>query len=119
MVSIKSRRSDLIEEQPRHRLDDFLNTQRSAQVVVGLFGKEKSADILVEIGLALAGESPLEVASLIEVPEQITLQDMVREPQEVRSLRRRVQAMAQARRPVGTSNHPRVKFISTPLSLTT
>ena len=74
--------------------------------MVGLFGKEKSADILVEIGLALAGESPLEVASLIEVPEQITLQDMVREPQEVRSLRRRVQAMAQARRPVGASDHP-------------
>ena len=105
VVGIKSRRSDLIEEQPRHRLDDFLNTQRSAQVVVGLFGKEKSADILVEIGLALAAESPLEVASLIEVPEQITLQDIVSEPQEIRSLRRRVQAMAQARRPVGTSGH--------------
>jgi APA family basic amino acid/polyamine antiporter len=95
VVSMKSKRSDLIEEAIFHRHSDFYATQRRSQVVVGVFGEEKSADMLVEMGVAFADEGSVEVASIIEVPEQTTLQDVMEEPAEMRSLRRRVRAMAQ------------------------
>lgn len=95
VIGIKGKRSDLLEEASlpaRHF--DFYETKRNAQVVVTLFGKEKSSDMLVEMGVALAHHGDVEVASVIEVPEQTTLQDVAEEPPEIRSLRRRVNAMA-------------------------
>ncbi|MCY4643589.1 MAG: amino acid permease [Bacteriovoracales bacterium] len=93
LLGIKAKRTTLIENEPaprpRPRLGSY-STEVRAQAVVGLFGKEKSADILVEMGLALADHGHVEVVSLIEVPEQTTLGDIVEEPKEIRSLRRRI-----------------------------
>jgi APA family basic amino acid/polyamine antiporter len=96
VVSMKTKRPELIEEAVFQRHTDFYETHtRDSQVVVGVFGKERSADMLVEMGVALAEHGNIEVASIIEVPEQTTLQDVMEEPAETRSLRRRVRAMAQ------------------------
>lgn len=95
VIGIKGKRADLIEESlmpTRHF--NFYEAQRRAQVVVTLFGREKSSDMLVEMGVALANYGQVVVASIIEVPEQTTLQDISDEPPEVQSLRRRVEAMA-------------------------
>jgi hypothetical protein len=51
--------------------------------------------MLIEMGMALAENNHVEAAFILEVPEQTTLQDVIEEPAEVRSLRRRVDAMAQ------------------------
>ncbi len=97
VVGIKGKRSDLIEEATlpaRHF--NFYEAKRKAQVVVTLFGRERSSDMLVEMGVAFARHGDVEVASLIEVPEQTTLQDVSEEPAEIKSLRRRVNAMSLA-----------------------
>lgn len=93
VLGIKGKRHDLIEENIFARHTDFYNIERSSQVVVALFGRERSPDMLVEMGVALADTGDVEVTSMIEVPEQTTLQDVLDEPAEVRSLRRRVKAM--------------------------
>jgi APA family basic amino acid/polyamine antiporter len=49
--------------------------------------------MLVEMGVGLADNGDVDVTSMIEVPEQIALQDVMDEPAEIRSLRRRVKAM--------------------------
>ena len=97
VVGIRSKRTDFIEERPRFQLDDLYQIKRRAQVVVGLFGKERSADMLVEMGVALAEHGHVEVASLIEIPEQTTPKDIVEEPKQIQSLRRRVGALAKDR----------------------
>ena len=94
VVGIKSKRVDLIEEQSPPYLRGLHDINERAQVVVAIFGKEKSADMLVEMGVALAEHGHVEVASLVEVPEQTTLRDIIEESQSIRSLRRRVRAMA-------------------------
>lgn len=98
VLGIKGKRTDLIEEAalPKRHFN-FYEAKRAAQVVVTLFGREKSSDMLVEMGIALANHGDVEVASVIEVPEQTTLQDVAEEPAEIRSLRRRVNAMALAK----------------------
>jgi nucleotide-binding universal stress UspA family protein len=65
-----------------------------ANVVVTLFGKERSPEMLIEMGVALAEHGNCEVAHITEVPEQTDLDDIIQEPAELRSLRRRVVAMA-------------------------
>lgn len=95
VIGIKGKRHDLIEENIFARHTDFYNIGRKSQVVVALFGKERSPDMLVEMGVALADVGDIEVTSLIEVPEQIALQDVMDEPAEIRSLKRRVKAMGQ------------------------
>jgi APA family basic amino acid/polyamine antiporter len=98
VLGIKGKRTDLLEEASLpQRHFNFYEAKRAAQVVVTLFGKERSSDMLVEMGVALAHHGDVEVASIIEVPEQTTLQDVADEPAEVRSLRRRVNAMALAK----------------------
>jgi amino acid transporter len=93
VIGIKGKRHDLIEENIFNKHSDFYNIERKSQIVVALFGRERSPDMLVEMGVALADSGNIEVTSMIEVPEQITLQDITDEPAEVRSLRRRVKAM--------------------------
>lgn len=66
-----------------------------ANVMVALFGKEKSAETLVEVGMALAEDEKLEVIHLLEVPEQTDLSDIREETAVVRSLRRRFAAMSE------------------------
>lgn len=95
VVGIKGKRQDIIDKAftPTYVNVDFHKTNIRSQVVVGLFGKERSPDMLIEMGLTLAEKGQVEVASLIEVPEQTTLQDVIEEPPQIRSLRRRALAM--------------------------
>lgn len=67
--------------------------ERSANVLVALFGKEKSSETLIEMGRALSKEEHLEVLHLMEVPEQANLNDFIEDNAHVRSLRRRIFAM--------------------------
>ena len=64
-----------------------------ARVVIGLFGKERSPEMLIEMGAGLANRDRLEVAHLTEVPEQTDLSDFDDEPSTLHSLRRRVLAV--------------------------
>ena len=96
VLGIKSKRDDFIAP-PRVQFQQIYELKGKAQVVVGLFGQERSADMLTEMGMALAEHGHVEVAYLIEVPEQTTLKDIVEEPREIRSLRRRIRTMANER----------------------
>lgn len=96
VLGIKGKRADIIEKSSDIINVDFYKTTVRSQVVVGLFGNERSPDMLIEMGLALTGKRTIEVASLIEVPEQASLQDVVDEPPQIRSLRRRALAMTAA-----------------------
>lgn len=76
------------------RIENF-DPLMKANVMVALFGKERSAETLVEMGLALSEDKKLEVIHLLEVPEQTDLQDLPDETAVVRSLRRRIRAMSE------------------------
>ena len=71
-----------------------IDLTEDARVVVSLFGKERSPEMLIEMGAGLARKERLEVAHLTEVPEQTELEDFADEPSSLHSLRRRVLAMA-------------------------
>lgn len=97
VLGIRGKRQDLVEGKievvPRARLED-VDLSVDANVVVTLFGKERSPEMLIEMGVALAEHGNCEVAHITEVPEQTDLDDIIQEPAELRSLRRRVVAMA-------------------------
>ncbi|MCF8059760.1 MAG: amino acid permease [Bacteriovoracaceae bacterium] len=97
VIGIRGKRQDLVEEVvevlPRTRLED-MDLSVDANVVVTLFGRERSPEMLIEMGVALAEHGNCEVAHITEVPEQTDLDDLMDEPAELRSLRRRVVAMA-------------------------
>lgn len=65
-----------------------------AAVVVALFGNERSPEILVELGQALAHGGRIEVLYLTEVAEQTILSAWEEDPT-CASVRRRIQAMAE------------------------
>ncbi len=65
-----------------------------AAVIVALFGWERSPEVVVESGIALAGGRRVAVVHLTEMPEQIPVDVILREEPATRSLRRRVLAMA-------------------------
>lgn len=90
VLGSRGRRSDLLAEPPV--IEDELG--RQAAVVVPLFGRERSPEMLVELGAALAGGRHVEVVHLTEVPEQMTIEAALEEDPKVRSLERRVRAMA-------------------------
>lgn len=95
VIGIRGRRTDLLQEQaPEASSYKSMDLTRDAQVVVSLFGKERSPEMLIEMGVALAEHGNLEVAHILEIPEQASLYDIIDEPAELRSLRRRVIAMA-------------------------
>lgn len=98
VIGIRGRRTDLLQEQPASSQPNSnyrsMDLGRDAQVVVSLFGKERSPEMLIEMGVALAEHGNLEVAHILEIPEQASLHDIIEEPAELRSLRRRVIAMA-------------------------
>ncbi len=97
VIGIRGKRQDLVEEVtevlPRTRLED-MDLSVDANVVVTLFGRERSPEMLIEMGVALAEHGNCEVAHITEVPEQTDLDDLMDEPAELKSLRRRVVAMA-------------------------
>lgn len=93
VVGMKGKRKDLVQNAIlRH--SNFYDIKRRSEVVVSFFGKERSSDMLVEMGTSIAQNHHVEVAYILEVPEQTTLQDVMDEPAEVRSIMRRVNAMA-------------------------
>ncbi|MAF78718.1 MAG: hypothetical protein CME63_05720 [Halobacteriovoraceae bacterium] len=97
VVGIRGKRNDLVEQeqvvQLRSKLED-IDLSVDANVVIALFGEERSPEMLIEMGVTLAQHGNCEVAHITEVPEQTDLDDMMDEPAVLRSLRRRVVAMA-------------------------
>lgn len=95
VIGIRGKRADLVEDKAfGPGLIETMDLTRDASVVVALLGKERSPEMLIEMGASLSGEGSLEVAHLTEAPEQTDLDDFIDEPAELRSLRRRVIAMA-------------------------
>ncbi|EQC51541.1 APC family permease [Bacteriovorax sp. DB6_IX] len=95
VVGIRGKRADLVDEKVFGPSSiETMDLSRDASVVVALLGKERSPEMLIEMGASLTGEGSLEVAHLTEAPEQTDLSDFIDEPAELRSLRRRVIAMA-------------------------
>jgi len=66
-----------------------------AGVVVPLLGDETSPEMLVEIGAALNTKEKLQVANIIEVPNQTFLEAVVDENPKVNALARRLSRLAQ------------------------
>lgn len=97
VIGIKSKRNDLISTNENH-LDNYqlepLDFKTNSKVVVALFGKEKSSEALIETGISLCDHQNLEVAHINEIPEQTNINDIIEEPADLRSLRRRVIAIA-------------------------
>jgi len=67
-----------------------------AGVVVPLLGNEKSPEMLVEIGAALNTKEKLQVANIVEVPNQTFLEAVVDENPKVAALARRFSRLAKS-----------------------
>ena len=95
VVGIRGRRQDLIEEKNYsiQQADDLFFFDQAA-VVTALFGQEKAPEVLLELGATLADGGKVEVVHLTEIPEQISSEDISPENSQIRSLRRRFQAMS-------------------------
>jgi len=76
-------------------LDGVIATE--AYAVVPLFGNERSAELLVEMGAAIAPQKKVQVVHLKEVPDQTMLDALLVDDVTVTSLNRRVAAMAEER----------------------
>ncbi len=68
-----------------------------ANVVVPLLGAERSPEMLVEMGAALAGGEKIQVLHITEVPDQTILDALLEDDLIVSSLNRRISAMAEER----------------------
>ncbi len=97
VVGIRGARKDLTFDSPQSvqapEHYEQIDFSKKVNIVVALFGRERSPETLVEIGAAIVGPSEMEVAHLIEVPEQTDARDLREEFTIVRSLRRRLSAM--------------------------
>ena len=71
------------------------NWEGDADVVVALFGKERSPEILVELGHALSKNGKVEVVHLTDLPEQTALDAFSEDAPKIKSFERRVLAMAE------------------------
>jgi amino acid transporter len=65
-----------------------------AQVVLPMFGKERSPEMLVEMGAALSEHKKLQIIHITEVPDQTMLDALMDDKSAVQSLNRRIGAMA-------------------------
>ena len=90
---LKSLVSRQVETVPLPDLDQLLDKETG--IVIPLFGKERSPEMLVEIGAALGEGNPLQVVSLTEVPEQLMLDAVVEDDPLVKSIGRRINAVAE------------------------
>jgi APA family basic amino acid/polyamine antiporter len=68
----------------------------NAEVVVPLFGSERSAEMTVEIGGAFSNNNKIQVVHLTEVPEQ-TFLDAIEDDVRLTSLNRRLDAMSKVK----------------------
>ena len=69
----------------------------NAPVVIPLFGKERSAEMLIEMGAALSKNSKIQVVNITEAPDQIMLDALLEDDKMTTSLNRRIRAMADDR----------------------
>lgn len=104
VIGLLSRRTDVIERRAAapvvgEEYDPPTGTdlRAPAAVCVPLFGRERSPEILVELGGALADGERVAVVHLEEVPEQTALTAVDRAEPKVRSLARRVRAVRETR----------------------
>ncbi len=74
-----------------------LKSSRSPSVIVGLLGRTRSPEVLVEVGAGLSDGRSMDVLHLTEIPEQTLLDAMEHESVMTTSVRRRVTAMAESR----------------------
>ena len=73
--------------------------QKNYSTLVVLFGKERSSETLVEMGMMLAGEgNPVAVALLTEIPEQTDVKDMSSASNDIISHRRRIKAFGELKK---------------------
>ena len=101
VVGIRGIRRDLVNPKaeadhclsPGPYVEDFKVSAKS-NVVVVLFGRERAAEMLIEMSIALADLGRLEVAHITEIPEQTYLDESFEEPASMRSLKRRIMTMA-------------------------
>ena len=68
-----------------------------AGVVIPLFGNEKSAEMLIEIGAALNKKEVTQAVNITEVPNQTFLDAVMEDNPKIHSLARRISGMARAR----------------------
>ena len=99
VIGKRGRRQDLITQIPMAAGPRILETDLDAfaPVAVPLFGKERSPEMLVEMGGALANHQPVQVVHITEVPEQTSLDAGFEEDQSIKSLRRRVNATGEVK----------------------
>ena len=101
ILGMRGKRQDLIggssDLSPRKRLE-IMDFNKKANVVVALFGQERSPEGTLEMGMALSchGEGP-EIAHITEVPEQTELSDILEGPAFLQGLERRARALAKAK----------------------
>ena len=89
VIGVRVRRKEL--EAPSRTLA----AETDAEVIVSLFGKERSPETLVELGAILAQGATTEVIHVTEVPEQTTIHDIKEiESGEVVTLKRRINSLA-------------------------
>jgi len=93
ILGIRGPRPDLVKDDQPKRIE-VIDLSVDAMVVVPLFGKERSPEMLIEMGAALADGKKLEIAHLTEIPEQTDYDDIGEGSSFITSLRRRVIAMA-------------------------
>lgn len=69
-----------------------------AGVVIPLFGNEKSAEMLIEIGAALNKKEVTQAVNITEVPNQTILDAVMEENPRIHALARRISGLAKARK---------------------
>ncbi len=98
VIAQRARRTDLLHAPPSPRPGEQVvageQVVTDADVVVALYGTERSPEMLVEVGTALADGGRTQVIHLTEVPEQLALDAVEEDDARLRSLRRRIAAMA-------------------------
>lgn len=102
VVGIRGKRKDLIEESNINFITGSnitpIDLSSKMEICVSLIGKERSPETLIEMAASLTGGQKLEVAFLIEIPEQTGVNDLRDEFSTVKSLRRRVLAMEEVKK---------------------
>jgi len=93
VVGIRGRRRELLRPITQE-IPVVTDYTEGAAVVVALFGTERTPELLVEHGAALAEGGSVRVAYVLEVPEQLALAAM-KDDRRSRSVKRRVEAMAE------------------------
>ena len=92
VIGFRAKRKEFLDKAKTPTKEEF----EKAQVMVALLGKERSPDLIIELGCYLSEEKNLEVAHLTEVPEQTDIHDLDQErPGSLKSLNRRAEAMAE------------------------